>query len=61
MERQDMIGKTYDDPEGVWEVVRYNDEADDFTVKCIQTGNTWLGMSFGVSAEEVEYYINGEQ
>ena len=52
-----IIGETYEDPEGIWEVIEIKGE--DVTIKNIQEENLNYGKEFLVPAEEVEYYLGG--
>lgn len=50
-----IIGRTYEDPEGIWEVIEVDGE--EVTVKNIQEGNINEGKEFVVSLEEACYYL----
>lgn len=52
---QDMIGKTYEDPEGIWEIVEVN--GNEVVIQNVQEGNLNFGKQFSVTAEEAEYYL----
>ena len=49
------IGMTYEDPEGIWEIVGFDRGFVD--VKQIQEDNVSYGMIFCCPREEVEYYM----
>jgi len=50
-----MIGKMYEDPEGIWEIVEVN--GNEVVVQNVQEGNLNFGKQFSVTAEEAEYYL----
>ena len=52
-----MIGETYEDPEGEWEITEVN--GDQVTVKNIQEGNLNYGIEYMVSWGEAKYFLNG--
>lgn len=51
-----VIGTTYEDPEGIWEVTEINGNL--ITVLQVQDENINFGKEFIVTREEVEYYLN---
>ena len=51
------IGMTYNDPDGVWEVVNINND-ETVDVKNVQEGNLNIGQVCVVSIEEAEWYID---
>lgn len=58
-EIDDLTGKKYEDPEGIWEVTEVNGVG--VTVKNIQEGNINEGKEFCVPFAEAMHYINGEE
>ena len=59
IEKMRMIGKTYEDPEGVWEITNIYTLDDAVSVRQIQDGNINYGKELTVPIEEVKYYLNG--
>lgn len=52
-----LIGETYEDPEGEWEITSV--DGDHVTVKNIQDGNADYGHECIVSYDEARHYLNG--
>lgn len=51
----ELIGRIYEDPEGIWEIVNIDNGCVD--IKNVQDGNVNKGNTFAVSLEEVLYYV----
>lgn len=56
---EELIGKTYEDPEGMWEITNIVKENKEIFVeiKCIQEENSKYGDLFGVPIEEAIYFL----
>lgn len=55
---ESLIGKTYQDPEGIWEITAVDE--DRVEIRQVQEGNLNYGFESEVSLEEAEYYLNTE-
>lgn len=58
-EKMKLIGKTYEDPEGVWEITELWLVDNSVTVRQIQKGNLNYWKEMSVPIGEAEYYLNG--
>lgn len=56
---ESIMGETYEDPEGEWEVIAV--DGDQVTVKCIQEENLNYGREYCVPFKEAWYYITGQE
>jgi len=57
-----LIGKTYEDPDGVWEITNIVEENKEIfaELKCIQEGDDRFGDLFGVPIEEAIYFLENK-
>lgn len=53
----EMIGRTYEDHEGIWEVKKIDEELQQATVLNIEEGNINEGKEFVVAISEVAYWL----
>lgn len=56
---EELIGKKYEDPEGMWEITNIVEENKEIFVeiKCIQEENSKYGDLFAVPIEEAIYFL----
>lgn len=56
---EELIGKTYEDPEGMWEITNIVEENKEIFVeiKCIQVENNEHGDLFAVPIGEAIYFL----
>lgn len=57
-QNENLIGKTYQDPEGIWEITAI--DGDRVEIRQVQEGNINFGFESEVSLEEAEYFLNTE-
>lgn len=55
---ENLVGRTYQDPEGIWEITAVNDGRVE--IRQVQEGNLNFGFESEVSLEEAEYFLNTE-
>ena len=65
--RQDYVGETYSDPDGVWEItdviyhpIKATGQKFEACIKNVQEGNLNFGMESGVDIREAIYFLNVE-
>lgn len=59
---EELIGKTYEDPDGVWEITNIVEENKEIfaELKCIQEENNKFGDFFAVPIEEAIYFLENK-
>lgn len=59
---EELIGKTYEDPDGEWEITNIVEENKEIfaELKCIQEGNNRFGDLFAVPIEEAIYFLENK-